>query len=452
MSRYEGKRDFRDNLFSIFVDNLNPKVDMACLWEIFKSLGRARDVFLSSKTTSRRKCFAFIRFESLEEARMVAENVNGRSVYGGLISSKVAAFGRKDRRKGVANQLGPRTGKRVERMSLEKVREGVESFHKTGFEGNRSFVDVLSRNQKCSVKINEKVGGKVVEMMWDCNDNEDGWLSRCAVGILKEFTFVSSINFRLRSKGLAFSSRTEEVILPHFVSHTDKEMVTRLVNGKLLYNGMKMDLVSIHQVMNKCDKISEVGGDMSRFFGFSKLKGEKVVGKKHVKDEGPRKSNDRCGQGDNDSNDSSLSSCQPLKEGSVLNFKNLEGGIFQKDEVTSKVGIDHGLFEGHFLGADIEDSGSGFDAHEGRESGDFQGQLPISSGGHLEDMETIKILGNSSMEFDCLSSPVTISGEGIDQQIRSGGVDLARKASCVDKGLVVASHVSRKGGGKTWFR
>ncbi|KAK3219527.1 hypothetical protein Dsin_013497 [Dipteronia sinensis] len=207
MSRHEGNRDFRENLFSIFVDNLNSKVDVACLWEIFKSFGRVRDVFLSSKSTSRGKCFSFIRFESLEEARRVAENVNGKSVYGWLINSKVAAFGWKNRRKD--------------------------------------------------------------------------------------------------------SEKTEEVIYPHFVSHTDKEMGRRLVNGKLLSNGMKMDLVSTHQVMNKCGKISEVGGDVSRFFGFSKLKLENVVGKKPVKDDGPRKSNDMNGlilKGDNDTNDSSPSS------------------------------------------------------------------------------------------------------------------------------------------------
>ncbi|KAI9178653.1 hypothetical protein LWI28_029259 [Acer negundo] len=92
-----------------------------------------------------------------------------------------------------------------------------------------------------------------------------------------------------------------------------------------------------------------------------------------------------------------------------------------------------------FLRADIEDGGIGFDAHKGRESEDVEGQLLISFGGDLVDMENIKISGNSSMKFDCLFGLVPISGEGIGQHKRRGGVDLAHKAGSVDRGLVVVS-------------
>ncbi|KAK0598408.1 hypothetical protein LWI29_034373 [Acer saccharum] len=43
-------------------------------------------------------------------------------------------------------------------------------------------------------------------MVWDNHDNEDGWLSKCAVGILKNFSPVSSVNLRLNSRGFSFSS------------------------------------------------------------------------------------------------------------------------------------------------------------------------------------------------------------------------------------------------------
>ncbi|KAK1575963.1 hypothetical protein Q3G72_009751 [Acer saccharum] len=43
-------------------------------------------------------------------------------------------------------------------------------------------------------------------MVWDNHDNEDGWLSKCAVGILKDFFPVSSVNLRLNSRGFSFSS------------------------------------------------------------------------------------------------------------------------------------------------------------------------------------------------------------------------------------------------------
>ena len=50
---FAGRKDFRDNLVFIFIDNLYPKVDVACLWGVFKVFGRVRDVFLSSQNRSR---------------------------------------------------------------------------------------------------------------------------------------------------------------------------------------------------------------------------------------------------------------------------------------------------------------------------------------------------------------------------------------------------------------
>ncbi|KAK2648700.1 hypothetical protein Ddye_016189 [Dipteronia dyeriana] len=67
------KRDFRDNLVAIFVDNLNPKVDQIRLWGIIKPFGLVRDVFLSSKFSLRKRRFAFIRFRTMEEANWVVK-------------------------------------------------------------------------------------------------------------------------------------------------------------------------------------------------------------------------------------------------------------------------------------------------------------------------------------------------------------------------------------------
>ncbi|KAK1591876.1 hypothetical protein Q3G72_015112 [Acer saccharum] len=151
--------------------------------------------------------------------------------------------------------------------------------------------------------------------------------------------------------------------------------------------------------MNKCGKTREVGADVSRFSGLPKLKREKVVGKKAVKDEGSRKSNDRSGlilKGDTDTNDS----FHPSTSGS----------------------------KGEIRPTDIEDGGSGYDAQECRELGD-----------NLEAMENPNITGNSSTVSDVLSGLVSIFGVGFDQQKRRGGEDLVRRVGSVDKGLVVVS-------------
>ena len=46
------RNDFRESLFSVFVDNLSPKVDQIYLWELFKPVGRVRDVYLSSSRSA----------------------------------------------------------------------------------------------------------------------------------------------------------------------------------------------------------------------------------------------------------------------------------------------------------------------------------------------------------------------------------------------------------------
>jgi hypothetical protein len=85
-------------LVSVFIDNLNPVVDHVGVWGIFKPLGRIRDVFLSSKVRTRRSCYAFLRFGTLDEANKVAAMVNGMHVYRWTISAKVADFGWNNRR------------------------------------------------------------------------------------------------------------------------------------------------------------------------------------------------------------------------------------------------------------------------------------------------------------------------------------------------------------------
>ncbi|KAK3221599.1 hypothetical protein Dsin_008624 [Dipteronia sinensis] len=154
--RHEVENDFRENLFSIFVDNLNPKVDLVCLWEFFKSFGKVRDVFLSSKNSSRRCCFAFVRFESMEEAERVAKEASGR------------------KKAEIKNPCS---------RSFVEVAKGFEyEIQEEGDEGNKKLLYVL----------------------WDSNLGDKGWLLKC--GVLKDFVNVYSVNHRLSSRGFSFSS------------------------------------------------------------------------------------------------------------------------------------------------------------------------------------------------------------------------------------------------------
>ncbi|KAK3199272.1 hypothetical protein Dsin_022687 [Dipteronia sinensis] len=182
-----GEKDFRDCLHSIFVDNLNPKVVEVNLWGFFKRYGRVRDVFLSSKNISRRSCFAFIRFESLEEARRVAESVNGKNVIGWTINSKVAAFGWKNGRVGAAKKFGLRVGgggSVEDGKSIGSQQYGIRN------RNNCSFAEALQVRSK-KYQIGERSEEEIAFLLWDIKSGEDNWLDKCVVGELKQFSSVS---------------------------------------------------------------------------------------------------------------------------------------------------------------------------------------------------------------------------------------------------------------------
>ena len=86
----ERRSDFRGNLHSIFVDNLNQKADLLCLWGVFKCFGRVRDIYLPAANKNRKIGYAFVRFSTLEEAKRVAVKTNGMHIYGGAIKVSVA--------------------------------------------------------------------------------------------------------------------------------------------------------------------------------------------------------------------------------------------------------------------------------------------------------------------------------------------------------------------------
>ena len=113
-------------------------MDPVGLWNIFKPFGRVRDVYLSSKSRARRSLFAFIRFETMEEATKVARLTNKMYVYGWPIVSKVASYGWNKR----INAEGLRH--QNEAVSKEKGMKGGPV--KQSINGNKTFVEVLKGN------------------------------------------------------------------------------------------------------------------------------------------------------------------------------------------------------------------------------------------------------------------------------------------------------------------
>ena len=110
----ERRSDFRGNLHSIFVDNLDQNVDVQCLWGVFKCFGRVRDIYLPAANKTRKIGFAFVRFATLEEANRVAEKTSGMHIYGWPIKVSVAQQGWNSR-KAVGSRAGEGSKDRGER-------------------------------------------------------------------------------------------------------------------------------------------------------------------------------------------------------------------------------------------------------------------------------------------------------------------------------------------------
>ncbi|KAK3206773.1 hypothetical protein Dsin_020819 [Dipteronia sinensis] len=149
------KYDFRVNLFSIFVDNLNHTGDSATLWGVFKEFRRVRDVFVLTKFGFRKSGFAFSRFDSLEEAILIAKKANGMHVFGWHIVAKVANFGWTKRR---SLSYGRKSQSFDERI-------GIEGLRREGFQSGY-FADVVRGNHKGIKSLVVRKEEEMLTMKW----------------------------------------------------------------------------------------------------------------------------------------------------------------------------------------------------------------------------------------------------------------------------------------------
>ncbi|KAK3199555.1 hypothetical protein Dsin_022970 [Dipteronia sinensis] len=140
-------KDFRDGLFSIFIDNISPSLDSRALWRFFKPFGRVRDVYLSLKKSFSGSRFGFVRFETVEEVAWVAKKVNGLFVLGRLLRAKVASFGWKKRRSSLSNCR--KSLAMEESLGREVILRGHPQ--QKSVAGDRSFADVLNGCQNGSL-------------------------------------------------------------------------------------------------------------------------------------------------------------------------------------------------------------------------------------------------------------------------------------------------------------
>ncbi|XVE84637.1 hypothetical protein DITRI_Ditri17bG0028600 [Diplodiscus trichospermus] len=88
--------DWRANIYSIFVDNLNRRVSKEALWEAFSEFGRVMIVFISFSVISNRDketTFAFVRYKFRSEMMKAIVDGNNRKIDRWFIRVKEASLG-----------------------------------------------------------------------------------------------------------------------------------------------------------------------------------------------------------------------------------------------------------------------------------------------------------------------------------------------------------------------
>ncbi|KAK3217761.1 hypothetical protein Dsin_011731 [Dipteronia sinensis] len=218
------KKDFRENLFSVFIDYLNPKVDVGCLCGVFKVFRKVRDVYLSSKKSSRRSSFAFIRFETQEEAKRAAIKVNGMHIFGWPIVSKIASVGWNHKRFVSGSRCA------LFKVENESSKGGVGvCYSQFSNHRQRSFMEVLKGDQNRGHVVATEKAEECFYMSWQQQSGVDDWLSRFPVGVLRMFANISSVNRRLNNRGISFASMylSDKSLLWCFESGVERDRFLR---------------------------------------------------------------------------------------------------------------------------------------------------------------------------------------------------------------------------------
>ncbi|XVE65737.1 hypothetical protein DITRI_Ditri08aG0023400 [Diplodiscus trichospermus] len=81
--RKSNQKDWREHLFSVFVDNLSCKVPKSALWEVFEAYGQVMDVYIGIAKSWRRQrgtTFAFVRFKSVQDMQHAVQKGNNRLI------------------------------------------------------------------------------------------------------------------------------------------------------------------------------------------------------------------------------------------------------------------------------------------------------------------------------------------------------------------------------------
>ncbi|KAK2654549.1 hypothetical protein Ddye_014405 [Dipteronia dyeriana] len=102
------------------------------------------------------------------------------------------------------------------------MKNQIGFFHHQRGMYDRSFMEVVKEKRRN--KMDTEQSDDFMSMIWEEPSGEAGWLSKCAIGVLRSFCDVYSVNNWLASRGIPFSSTYlgEKCILWSFLSESER--------------------------------------------------------------------------------------------------------------------------------------------------------------------------------------------------------------------------------------
>ncbi|CAM8951054.1 unnamed protein product [Rhodiola kirilowii] len=205
-----GIRFFREELFSVFVDNIPKENDGAWLRRLFNQEGKTRDVFIPTRERrGSRSRFGFVRFQTLEEAKAAVRRWNGTPAGRGVL----------------VVMLADKDGK----AAVQSVEKGGWSSKADGPRGEA--ISKLWRPMRMAeeLALNDPLKHQPRRRRIALNSIQStvDWLRCCLVADLRSIVPVSQLQEELENSELKFNkvfSMGGKRMLVHFNSLEDLEV------------------------------------------------------------------------------------------------------------------------------------------------------------------------------------------------------------------------------------
>ncbi|CAM8990585.1 unnamed protein product [Rhodiola kirilowii] len=193
-TRREDFHRLREELFSIFIDNIPPSKDLRWLRALFSQDGRAMDVFIPGRgRKASNSRFGFVRYKTVVEARASIRRWNGANVGGAKLVVKLADKEGKPRARSFVGERQKQIAGRQRRAGGEQVwrpkRDGADQPKQATKDPSEDLVGQSKIRRKLSLEAYQEY---------------EDWFKKAIVAELKTSKVVESVKIEMREEGIAF--------------------------------------------------------------------------------------------------------------------------------------------------------------------------------------------------------------------------------------------------------